>query len=54
MKRNRHYPVANVFLEGLQIIRKLGQAEQLLNQGPAVVEICLPPAVIPAPTAWQP
>ena len=35
-----HSPVATGFSEGVQIIRKLRIAEQLLNQGQAVADVC--------------
>ena len=40
MKRKRHAPVAEGFSEGVQIIRKLRTAEQLLNQGQTVADVC--------------
>ena len=48
MKRKRHNPVATGFSEGVQIIRKLRTAEQLLNQGQAVADVCRALEVSPA------
>ena len=36
MKVKRHSPVAKGFSAGVQIIRKLRTAEQLLSQGPSL------------------
>ena len=54
MKRKRHNPVAEGFSEGVQIIRKLRTAEQLLNQGQAVADVCRA-LEVSAPTyyRWQ-
>ena len=66
MKRTRHKPVAEGFSVGVQIIRKLRQAEQMLNEGQAqgLLEVCpirSCPAVAPvvafagtAPASWIP
>ena len=40
MKHTRHKPVAEGFSVGVQIIRKLRQAEQMLNEGQAVSDVC--------------
>jgi putative transposase len=40
MKRIRHTPVAAGFSEGVQIIRKLKTAEQLIAQGKTVADVC--------------
>jgi hypothetical protein len=40
MNRKRHNPVAADFSEGVQIICKLRIAEQLLNAGLTVAEVC--------------
>ena len=40
MKIKRHIPVAAGFSEGVQIIRKLRTAEQLLSQGQTVADVC--------------
>jgi hypothetical protein len=40
MKRKRHTPVVAGFSEGVQIIRKLRTAEQLLNQGQGDLGVC--------------
>ena len=40
MKRKRQSPVAEGFSEGVQIIRKLRKADQLLNQGQSVAGVC--------------
>ena len=40
MKRTRHTPVAEGFSAGVQIIRKLKTADQLIAQGKAVVDVC--------------
>ena len=54
MKRKRHNPVATGFSEGVQIIRKLRIAEQLLNQGQAVADVCRALEVSPATYhRWQ-
>ena len=39
MKRKRHSPIAEGFSEGVQIIRKLRTADQLLNQGQNVADV---------------
>jgi len=54
MKRKRHNPVAEGFSEGVQIIRKLRTAEQLLNQGQTVGDVCRA-LEVSAPTyyRWQ-
>jgi hypothetical protein len=48
MKVKRHSPVAEGFSAGVQIIRKLRTAEQLLNQGQAVSDVCRALEVSPA------
>ena len=48
MKVKLHSPVATGFSEGVQIIRKLRTAEQLLNQGQAVADVCRALEVSPA------
>jgi len=54
MKVKRHSPVAKGFSAGVQIIRKLRTAEQLLNQGQAVADVCLALEVSPATYhRWQ-
>jgi hypothetical protein len=40
-KVKRHSPVAEGFSAGVQIIRKLRTAEQLLNEGQAGADVCL-------------
>ncbi len=40
MKRTRHTPVAAGFSEGVQIIRKLKTADQLIAQGKRVSDFC--------------
>ena len=40
MKHTRHKPLAAGFSVGVQIIRKLRQAEQMLNEGQAVSDVC--------------
>jgi hypothetical protein len=40
MKSKRHNSVAEGFSEGVQIIRKLRTADQLLNQGKIVANVC--------------
>lgn len=54
MKRKRHTPVAEGFSEGVQIIRKLRTADQLLNQGQTVADVCRA-LEVSAPTyhRWQ-
>ena len=39
-KRNRHTAAAEGFPEGVQIIRKLKTAEQLIAQGKTVSDVC--------------
>jgi transposase-like protein len=54
MKVKRHSPVAEGFSAGVQIIRKLRAAEQLLNQGQAVADVCRSLEVSPATYhRWQ-
>jgi len=54
MKVKRHSPVAKGFSAGVQIIRKLRTAEQLLNQGQAVADVCRALDVSPATYhRWQ-
>jgi len=54
MKVKRHSPVADGFSEGVQIIRKLRTAEQLLSQGQAVADVCRALEVSPATYhRWQ-
>ena len=54
MKRKRHTHVAKGFSEGVQIIPKLRTAEQLLNQGKSVADVCLALEVsAPAYHSWQ-
>ncbi|MCX5943910.1 MAG: transposase [Cyanobacteria bacterium] len=54
MKAKRHSPVAEGFSAGVQIIRKLRTAEQLLNQAQAVADVCRALAVSPATYyRWQ-
>ena len=50
MKRKRHTPVAEGFSEGVQIIRKLRTADQLLNQGQTVADVCRALEVSAPPT----
>lgn len=54
MKRKRHTPVAEGFSEGVQIIRKLRTADQLLYQGQTVADVCRA-LEVSAPTyhRWQ-
>jgi putative transposase len=40
IKRSRHTPVAEGFSEGVQIIRKLKTADQLIAQGKTVADVC--------------
>ena len=54
MKVKLHSPVATGFSEGVQIIRKLRTAEQLLNQAQAVADVCRALEVSPATYhRWQ-
>ena len=54
MKVKRHSPVAKGFSAGVQIIRKLRTAEQLLNQGQAIADVCRALKVSPATyLRWQ-
>ena len=54
MKVKLHSPVATGFSEVVQIIRKLRTAEQLLNQGQAVADVCRALEVSPATYhRWQ-
>ena len=54
MKRKRQKPLAEGFSEGVQIIRKLRTAEQLLNEGQTVADVCRA-LEVSAPTyhRWQ-
>jgi putative transposase len=40
MKRTRQTPAAEGFSEGVQIIRKLKTAHQLIAQGKTVADVC--------------
>ena len=54
MKVKRHNSVAEGFSAGVQIIRKLRSAEQLLSQGQAVADVCRALEVSPATYhRWQ-
>ena len=54
MKVKRHNPVAEGFSAGVQIIRKVPTAEQLLSQGQAVADVCRALEVSPATYhRWQ-
>ena len=48
MKVKRHSPAAEGFSAGVQIIRKLRTAEQLLSQGQALSDVCRALEVSPA------
>ena len=54
MKRKHHSSVAEGLSEGVQIIRKLQTAHQLLNQGQSVADVCRV-LEVSAPTyyCWQ-
>ena len=54
MKVKRHSPVAEGFSAGVQIIRKLRKAEQLLSQGQDVSDVCRALELSPATYhRWQ-